>query len=271
MSGPSAKGDNVNETLRLIEDRMSLRRYEERPIEPQHREAILHAAMRAPTAGNMMLYSIVEVADQTKRDRLAETCGHSFIAEAPFVLLFLADMQRWFDYYEAGDIRSYCENQGLIYRTPEASDLMMASCDALIAAQNAVVAAESVSVGSCYVGDIMGHAEVHRELFDLPPWAFPITLLTFGYYPGDLERRRTDRFDPQFIVFKDHYRHFEKADFQEMLAAIEAKFAGVMETRQMTLAQMTYRGFTLSKPRIEESRSVRRLLEDWGLPQSPSD
>jgi len=257
----------MNETLRLLDRRMSLRRYEDRPISQDDRDAVIHAALRAPTAANMMFYSIIEVADQKKKDRLAETCGHSFIAQSPFVLLFLADMQRWFDYFEAGEICAYCEREGLTYRTPEASDLMMASCDALIAAQNAVIAAESLGIGSCYVGDIMGHAETHRELFDLPPWAFPITLLTFGYYPEDLARRRTDRFDRRFVVFRDAYRRLAASDFQEMLAAIETKFAGAMEKRQMTLAQMTYRGSTISEPRLEEARSVRLLLEDWGLPR----
>jgi len=246
---------------------MSLRRYEDRPISQDDRDAVIHAALRAPTAGNMMLYSIIDVADQAKKDRLAETCGHSFIGQSPLVLLFLADMQRWFDFYETGDVPAYCEEQGLAYRTPEASDLMMSCCDALIAAQNAVIAAESLGIGSCYVGDIMGHAEAHRDLFALPPWAFPITLLTFGYYPDDLERRRTDRFDRRFIVFQDTYRRHSSSDFREMLADIEAKFAGVMEKRKMTLPQMTYRGFTMSEPRLEEARSVRSMLENWGLPR----
>ena len=253
----------MNEILKLIDRRMSLRRYAAREVSPEDRERILASAMRAPTAGNMMLYSIIEVADPANKAQLVETCGHRFIEQAPLVLLFLADMQRWFDYFEAGDLSAYCRQEGLDYRTPELSDLLMSSCDAVIAAQNTVIAAESLGIGSCYVGDIMGHGETHRKLFDLPRWAFPITLLCYGYYPEDLPRRRSTRFDRRFICHRDRYTRLTREDFREMLSGIETQFADVLEKRGMTLAQMTYRGFTGSAPRLEEARSVRLLLRDW--------
>lgn len=80
----------MNETLQLIENRKSVRAYEPRPLEPGQRDAIVHAALRAPTAGNMMLYSILEIRDPAIKDRLAVTCDNQpFIAKAPLVLVFL--------------------------------------------------------------------------------------------------------------------------------------------------------------------------------------
>ena len=55
----------MNETLRLIDARCSLRRYAEQPVAEMEVEAILRSALRAPTAGNMMLYTIVRVDDPT--------------------------------------------------------------------------------------------------------------------------------------------------------------------------------------------------------------
>lgn len=47
--------------------------------------------MQAPTAGNQMLYTILQITDQNLKERLAETCDHQpFIAKAPLVLVFLA-------------------------------------------------------------------------------------------------------------------------------------------------------------------------------------
>ncbi len=66
-------------------------------------------------------------------------------------------------------------------RKPEEGDLFLACCDALIAAQTAVIAAESLGLGSCYIGDIMENYEVHRDLFKLPKYVFPICLVCFGY------------------------------------------------------------------------------------------
>ena len=102
-------------------------------------------------------------------------------------------------------------------RKPEEGDLFLACCDALIAAQTAVIAAESLGLGSCYIGDIMENYEVHRELFDLPKYVFPICLLCFGYpTPQQIEREQTPRFQEKFILFENHYHRLDGQEFEEM-------------------------------------------------------
>jgi len=174
--------------------------------------------MRAPTAGNMMLYSIIEVSDPEMKATLAKTCDNQpFIAKAPWVLLFLADWQRWHDSLTAFDVPARCRTAGTPMRTPEEGDILLACCDALISAQTAVLAAESLGLGSCYVGDIMENWEVHRDLFGLPKYAFPITLLCLGYpTQAQKDRERRSRFEERFVVFKDRYRRLERPDFEEM-------------------------------------------------------
>ena len=253
----------MNETLRLIDERVSLRRYADRPIEPEEIDSIIHSAMRAPTAGNMMLYTILQVDAPEKKQRLAQTCGHPFIACAPLVLLFLADMQRWVDFFEANGVASHCRKTENEYRMPDVSKLLMGCCDALIAAQNSVIAAESMGIGSCYVGDIMGHAEEHRSLFDLPPFAFPIVLACYGHRPEDVRSKQTSRFDRRFVHHCDSYRRFPAQDLREMLSEIDVAFSSVLKRRQLNLAQLTYEGFMIGKAAREESRSVAVLLEAW--------
>ena len=50
-----------NSVLDVINNRTSLRVYDNREISQEILDKILHAAMRAPTAGNQMLYSILVV------------------------------------------------------------------------------------------------------------------------------------------------------------------------------------------------------------------
>ena len=253
----------MSETIKLICDRMSLRRYSPKPIEQEHLDSIIHSTMRAPTAGNMMLYSVIQIEDQGKKDRLSETCGHPFIAEAPLALLFLADMQRIYDFYRAFGVPTYCKEHDLEFQTPKASNLMMSCCDALIAAQTSVIAAESLGIGSCYIGDIMGNCEEHQEMFQLPRWTFPIALVCYGYYPEDMKRKLNTRFDRKFIWFQDTYRHQSSEDFQEMYAEIMIKFLGLLEKKNLNLAELTYLNFTLGKSELEEQRSVAVLLDRW--------
>jgi nitroreductase len=259
----------MNETIRLLGERMSLRKYSPQPIEPGHLEAIIRSTMRAPTAGNMMLYSVIQIQAQDKKERLAETCSHAFIAQAPLVLLFLADMQRIYDFYRVFDVPGYCQEQGTELQTPQASDLMMSCCDALIAAHTSVIAAESLGIGSCYIGDILGSYEQHQEMFQLPTWTFPIALVCYGYYPRDMERTLNTRFDRRFIWFQDTYKHLSGEEFETMYGEIMSKFADLLHRRNLNLAQLTYLNFTLGKSAQEEQRSVAALLDRWLSPHLP--
>jgi nitroreductase len=90
----------MNPVIELILNRKSIRVYKDKDISPEVKTQILAATLRAPTAGNLMLYSIIEVTDPNIKNTLTKTCDNQpFIAKAPWVLLFLADYQRWFDYF----------------------------------------------------------------------------------------------------------------------------------------------------------------------------
>lgn len=66
---------------------------------------------------------------------------------------------------------------------------MLAVTDTAIAAQNAVTAAESLGIGSCYIGDVMEHCEQQRELLGLPEYVFPCVMLVFGW-PTQQQKER---------------------------------------------------------------------------------
>lgn len=88
------------------------------------------------------------------------------------MLVYCADCLKWYTAFK----ESGCDP-----RDPGEGDLLLAVCDAVIAAQNAVVAAESFGIGSCYIGDIMENIEEQRDILDLPPYVFPAAMLVFGY------------------------------------------------------------------------------------------
>lgn len=163
----------MNEVIRQLHARKSVRAFTGQRIEEPCVQAILRAAAAAPTAGNQQLYTILRITDSALLARLSQSCDHQpFIAKGDLVLVFCADCLKWYDAFrDAG-----CEP-----RRPGPGDLLLAVDDALIAAQNAVVAAESLGIGSCYIGDIMENAQVHRDLLDLPEYVFPAALLVFGY------------------------------------------------------------------------------------------
>jgi FMN reductase (NADPH)/FMN reductase [NAD(P)H] len=175
--------------------------------------------------------------------------------------VFLADYQRWFDYFIASDVRAYCETQDQDMRYPGEGDLMLACCDALIAAQTAVIAAESLGVGSCYIGDIMENFEFHRDLLNLPQYTFPITMLCFGYpKPGYDRKERTPRFPQENIHFKDQYQHLGRGQLLDMATDRDT---GRYQFGASNYGQLFYARKFASDFSVEMTRSVRAAIDAW--------
>jgi nitroreductase len=256
----------MNQVIDVLMKRKSVRAYEERGISPEARAEILKATLRAPTAGNLMLYSILDVTDQAIKDRLAVTCDHQpFIARAPMVWVFLADYQRWYDYFLASDVEGLCARRNLPVQKPQEGDLFLACCDALIAAQNAVIAAESLGIGSCYIGDIMEQYETHEEIFNLPKYVFPICMLVFGYpTQQQKDRENTTRFDEKYIVYKNQYHRLGREEFDKMFAGRQNQLPrgkamdGIDNVGQFMYTQKFGADFSM-----EMRRSVREILRVW--------
>lgn len=84
-----------NETIELLMKRKSMRVFEDKPVPQDVKRQLLEASLRAATAGNMTLYTIIDVTDQALKDKLAVTCDNQpFIAAAPLVLIYCADYRR---------------------------------------------------------------------------------------------------------------------------------------------------------------------------------
>jgi len=249
----------MNETLNLLENRRSLRSYSDRPVESDTVNAVIHAAMRAPTAGNMMLYSIIEIADQALKNKLAVSCDNQpFIAKAPLVLLFAADYRRWYDLFLHAGVEERCAAEGTDMRLPEEGDLLLACCDTLIAAQNTVIAAESLGLGSCYIGDIMENFEYHRDILALPKYVLPVTMICFGYPKKEPAGKQVPRFPQEFIHFKNTYRRLEDAELDTMAAQV-----GPAADSPAEQVWKFYRRKVGSDFSIEMNRSVRAMMSSW--------
>ena len=200
----------MNSVIRQLYDRKSVRVYTDRPIDQETKKTVLESALQAPTAGNMALYTILDITDPEIKQALAKSCDNQpFIATAPMVLIFCADYRRWYDVF--------CKFETEV-RKPDIGDMFLAQADALIAAQNAVVAAHSLGLGSCYIGDITENFEYHRELLNLPQYVVPAAMLCFGYPTGkQLQREKPTRFRVEDMVHENGYNAEKSAEMPRML------------------------------------------------------
>lgn len=253
-----------NPTLALLAARKSVRAFEDRPVGPELREAVLTATMRAPTAGNLQLYTILEIEDPALKRRLSETCDHqAFIARAPWVLVFLADLQRHEDWLTFSGVDALCATSGEERKRPREGDFLLACSDALIAAHQCAVAAESVGLGSCYIGDVMENWEIHRELLGLPRWTFPIAMLVLGWPTAQQKARPlTSRAPSDLIVQRNRYRSLDAESAARLFARPEYQGLRFLEGCA-NYGQHMYRRKHASDFMGELRRSVAAMLENW--------
>lgn len=243
----------MNPTIDALFRRRSVRSYADKEIPPAAKRAILDAAIQAPTAGNMTLYTILDITDPAIKARLAVTCDNQpFIAAAPMVLIFCADCHRWYELFQ---------KHVSPVRPPALGDLLLANADALIAAQNAVVAAESLGIGSCYIGDITENFAIHRELLQLPDHVVPACMLCFGYpTQQQTEREKPRRFRTADIVHENGY-HTEKADRMDEMLLARGAIPAHQDLSAWT-AQFCARKWN-SAFSVEMSRSCREMVRTW--------
>lgn len=254
----------MNETLKVLHNRVSLRNFDERKITDEHMEQIIDATIKAPTAGNQMLYSIILIEDEKTKEKLSVSCDNQpFIKKASHIMIFLADHTRWFDYYKVNGVKEFCNEKGLAFEAPQEGDLMLAIQDAVIAAQNAVIAAESMGIGSCYIGDILENYEFHKELLGLPDTVFPISMLVFGYYKENHNRVYRKRFNKDYIVFKEKYKKLNHEELNDMFAEHEKTFNPKNKFDGKNYAQAFYARKTGADFSKEMHRAIRVAMKQW--------
>lgn len=239
-----------NEILKQLFERKSVRVFEDREISEEEKRLILEAASMAPSAGNQQLYTILDITDQKLKDELAVTCDNQpFIAKAKLVLIFCADCRKWYEGFQTA---------GCNPRTPGVGDLLLAVSDTNIAAQNAVTAAWSLGIGSCYIGDIMENCAKHREMLHLPKYVFPAAMVVFGYpTKQQLEREKPERADLSHIVHENGYRRMEVSEYQDMFLPKHA-----VKSYEDWMKAFCDRKYNSDFAR-EMTRSAERFLEDF--------
>ena len=245
----------MNETIKLLMERKSVRQYVMEPMPKEDVRTILEAAIQAPTAGNKTLYTIINVTDPEKKAALSKSCDNQpFIATAPLVLVFCVDYKRWFDLYKTLDL------EGEELRVPGEGDFLLAMEDTVIAAHASVVAADALGYGSCYIGDIIENCEIQREILGVPEYVKPVCMAVYGRpTQSQIDRRKPPRFKVEDIVHENTYRPITGEKMREMLGERQ-NLEG--EALDRWLLAFCKRKWNCDFSR-EMTRSAAQILKDW--------
>ena len=130
------------ETMQNILTRRSVRKFADKPIEPDKLHTILEAAMSGPCAVNAREWAFIVVTDREKLAQMAEPNGRvaRMLNQAAAAILVCGDLDRAF---------------------PPAPDFWV--IDAAIAAQNMTLAANDLGIGSVWLGTWPDETRVKRQ------------------------------------------------------------------------------------------------------------
>jgi nitroreductase len=200
-----------NETVKLLFERSSCRSFLEKKIPPNVLRLVLEAGIHAPTAGNLQPFSIIEIQNNETKRKLAEMCEQSFIGKAPVLLLFCIDLhrnERW-----AGlEVAPYTATSSFRH-------FWVSFQDTVICAQNLCTAADSMGLGSVYIGTVIDMPKDIQAMLKLPKGVFPAVLLCLGYPTSRPAPRRKLGVDA--VVHSECYQEMED---RELLNAYNEKY-----------------------------------------------
>lgn len=160
------------DTLEAIRTRKSVRTFSDRPVEPEKLQAVLEAARLAPSWANMQCWRFVVVGDAGVKEKISELSyvesffamrGYKFnpaqkaLAEAPVIIVACAEPTQSGN---LGGQQYYMTDMG-------------------IAAENLLLAAHSLGMGSVFVG--VFNEEQLGDLLDIPPGIRIVGLFPLGY------------------------------------------------------------------------------------------
>ena len=244
--------------INTILEHRSIRKFKEAAIPEEMLIKILNAGTRASTTGNMQVYSMVVSTETEAKEKLWEChFKQAMVKEAPVVVTFCADFNRF---------SKWCKQRKAEPGYDNFLSFYTASIDALLAAQNVSLAAESLGLGICYLGTTTYMAEKIIDVLDLPKFVVPVTTVVMGY-PADVPGL-TDRLPLDGVVHFNKYKEYtEKAidEIYEEKENLELTKNLLEENQKETLAQIFTDNRYTKKDNVAFSNALLKVLEKQGF------
>lgn len=244
--------------METIFNHKTIRKYKSLSIDNKILEKILLAGTRASTTGNMQVYSIIVTQDKKIKEELWQShFKQNMVKEAPVIITFCADFNRF---------NKWCKQRKADPGYDNFLSFYTASIDALLAAQNVALAAESHGLGICYLGTTTYMAGNIIKTLNLPKGVVPVTSIVVGY--PDESPNLTDRLPLGSVVHYDTYKDYSKEDidkFYKVKEDLEQTKELLKENNKETLAQIFTDNRYTKKDNIVFSKEFLKIIEQQGF------
>ncbi len=237
-----------NSVIASMLDHRSVRGYKPDPLPKGTLETLVAAAQSAATSSNLQTWSVVAVNDPGMRAEFATIANNQkHIEQCPLFLCWIADVSRL---ERLGE-----EEKVQLENTPYFETFLVAAIDAALAAQNAVVAAESLGLATFYIGAMRNNVTRVAELLRLPPGSVCVFGLCVGK-PADGVTNAVKARLPQAAVL--HHDHYDASQERRLRGIYDAELA--VYSKQHEMAQYTWTDRVISRVAKIKAMSGRHEL-----------
>lgn len=189
----------MNETIKTQLNHRTIRAFKDQPLTKVEVDLLVEVAQRTSTSMYLQAYSIISVTDPELKKALAAVSGQPYVATSGHLFVFVVDQRRNTEIAKA--LGQEVGVQG------SADRFVSGLTDAVIAAQNVVVAAESLGMGAVYLGSFFNDTAKVVELLNLPKYTYPAIGLAVGW--PDQEPQLKPRLPKEVIHMENGYRELE--------------------------------------------------------------
>ncbi len=214
-----------------VKNRRTIRSYKSENISDSLLNELFEAAAKAPTTGNMQLYSVIVTRDEENKKALAPLhFNQPMVTKAPVVLTICADFNRFSIWCKERDADPCYDNF---------QSFIAALLDAMCFAETFCDCAESVGLGTCYLGTTTYNAGKIIETLSLPQLVVPIITITLGY-PESIPSQQ-DKLINKAFVHNEKYIDYSSEMIDELYQhkeSLQENIKFIEENGKTTLAQV---------------------------------
>jgi nitroreductase len=242
-----------SETIEVLHNRVSVRTFKPEPVPEAQVEAVLRAALRAPTSSNIQAYSVVVVRDVESRRRLSVATGNQpHVAETPVFLAFCADLTR---------IERALRRHGHGLDDNNNLELgLVSTIDAALVGMSAYLAADSLGLKGVMIGGVRNDPAEVARILDLPHRVYCVFGMCLGW-PSSTPQQKP-RMDYHDIV---HFERYRRDGLDRALDAYDAALASHYRQMGKPTAADSWTGEIDAKFSGPQRDDLRRALGEMGF------
>ncbi|MGP4108809.1 oxygen-insensitive NADPH nitroreductase [Virgibacillus sp. L01] len=212
----------MNDTINLISNHRSIRKFKNKKLTTEQIHTIIGASKQASTSSYVMAYTVIGITDETVKAKLKEVSGQEYVAENGHFFVFCADLNRI--YQQASAIEQE-EMQESIESTEQ---FLVSTVDTALVAQNTVIAAESMGLGTCFIGSLRNNIKRVNDILELPEHVVPLFGMAVGYPDENPDKKPRL---PIEVVYHENKYNKDHQSQQELIDSFNEELKMYYQTR----------------------------------------